>query len=528
MDSAERTRQILSTRGLTLYEVSQRSAEIFGRTSRYYIPHHLYSDLAVPSFRPNIHQFLALSRITNYQVCDWLTVFGLHLDDIPRLRLLFPWPRTLVLDSSVYDENAWIPWFVERLWNAPISSIAPLARILRRGTPKRAKELLGLNRASFLYAKVGRGGNFAFPDLIPGSIVRVDTRRAGDVLSSIGATPSRQVFLVEHGLLLKLGHLRRTCKNRIALCSSQFPFAQIEFTLDREVRIHGVADAEMRPLLSRPVYGVETSAATVGPRSSLISDSSKSLKQLLRSARIKAGFSFRQASTVSRWIADLLADEMYFTAIGTLSDYETASVPPRHIQKIISLCTLYGIRFWDFLRASGLQVEPLAGDPMPDELVPRLGTRAFQRLHQEQDSQESHDQEAGFLRTLINQWEELPLFMKDALDSISGRKSLSLSDVFWVGGDPHPIHPYLFNASLLAVNRRAKNPPRSPEKTFWQQPLYVAIRRNGSYLCGACTLERGQLVVYPYADSSLLPGPARTEDAEVVGQVTAVLRRLRC
>ncbi|MGB2886272.1 MAG: hypothetical protein WBC04_01115 [Candidatus Acidiferrales bacterium] len=511
---------------MTLYEVSQRSAEIFGRPSRYYIPHRLYYDLAVPSFRPNIHQFLALSRITNYRVCDWLTVFGFHLDDIPRLRLLLPWPRTVVLDSSVYDQSAWIPWFVERLWNAPVSLIAPLARILRRGTPKRAKELLDLNRASFLYAKVGRGENFAFPDLVPGNIVRVDTRRAADVHSLTGATPSRQVFLVEHGFLLKLGHLRRTGKDRIALCSSQFPFAQIELTLDREVRIHGVVDAEIRPLLSRPVNWVETSAATVRPRAWLISDSPKSLKQLIRSARMKTGLSFRQASAVSGRIADLLADEMYFAAIGTLSDYETASVPPRHIQKIISLCILYGIRFWDFLRASDLQVEPLAGDPMPDEFVSRLGARAFQRLHQEQDGQESHDQEAGFLRTFINQWEELPLFTKDALDSISGLKNVSLSDVFWIGGDPRPIHPYLMNASLLAVNRRAKNPPRSPEKTFWQQPLYVAIRRNGSYLCGACVLEQGQLVVYPYTGSSLLPGPARTEDAEVVGQVTAVLRRL--
>ena len=134
--------------------------------------------------------------------------------------------------------------------------------------------------------------------------------------------------------------------------------------------------------------------------------------------------------------------------------------------------------------------------------------------------------EIGFLPTLINQWEELPLFMKDALDSISGLRSFSLSDVFWVGRDPHPIHPYLLNASLIAVNRRDKQPASSPEKTFWQQPLYVAITRNGSYLCGACTFEKGQVVFYPYTNSSLLAGPPRIEDAEVVGRITAVLRRL--
>jgi hypothetical protein len=524
MNRAERVRQILSTRGLTLYEVAQRSAKIFGRSSRHYISQHLYCNLAVPSFRPDIHQFLALSRITNYRVCDWLAVFGIHLEDIPRLHLVLPWPRTVVLDSSVYDQNAWIPWFAERLRSAPDSSIAPLARILRRGTPKRTNEMLGLNRASFLYAKVGGKENFAFPDLVPGSIVRIDTRRAADALSSTGATPSRHVFLVEHGLLLKLGHLRQTSKDRIALCSSQFPFAQIELTLNREVRIHGFVDAEIRPIVDKPACGVDSSPP-VRRRASLISDSPKSLKQLIRSSRIKTGLSFRQASAVSRWIADLLADPTYFAAIGTLSDYETISTPPRHIEKIISLCILYGIRFWDFLHASGLRVEPLAGDPIPDEFIPRLSARPFQRSHREHRGQESRDQEAGFLRTLINQWEELPLFLKDALDSISGLKNTSLSDVFWVGGDPRPIHPYLLHASLLTVNRRVKKPPGSPEKTFWQQPLYVAMRRNGSYLCGACTLEQGRLVVYPYTDSSLLAGPARIEDAEVVGQVTAVLRR---
>jgi hypothetical protein len=527
MDRAKRTRQILSARGLTLYEVSQRSADVFGQSSRYYIPQHFCYNLSVASFRPEIHQFLALSRITNYRVCDWLSVFGFHLDDIPRLRLLAPWPQTVVLDSSVYDQNAWIPWFADRLRNVPSSSITPLARILSRGTPKRAKEILGSNRASFLYAKVGRGENFAFPELVPGSIIRIDTRHVDTALSSIGATPSRQVFLVEHGFLFKLGHLRRTSENRIALCSSQFPFAQIALTLNPRVRIHGVVDAEIHPLLNKPMCGVETSLPNVRRQASPISDSPKSLNQLIRSSRIKTGFSFRQASAVSKWIADLLADPLYFTAIGTLSDYETISVPPRHIQKIISLCILYGIRFWDFLRASNLQIEPLAGDPMPDEFVSRLGARPLRRSHHDRDGEESHEMETGFLPTLINQWEELPLFIKDALDSISGLKSLSLSDVFWVEGDPHPIHPYLLHASLLVVNRRAKQLPRSPEKTFWQQPLYVAIRRNGSYLCGACTREQGQLVVYPYTDSSLLAGPPTVEDAEVVGQVTAVLSRLR-
>ena len=71
---------------------------------------------------------------------------------------------------------------------------------------------------------------------------------------------------------------------------------------------------------------------------------------------------------MSRWVASTLSDEHYFAAPSTLSDYETLSVPPRHIQKIITLCVLYCIDFCEFLRASGLPLDREGRDPIPDEL----------------------------------------------------------------------------------------------------------------------------------------------------------------
>src|SRR5579859_1833689 len=106
MDRAEQVRQILTTRGLTLYRVSQQSAEIFGRSSRFFVPHNLYYDVADPSLMPTIHQMLALSHITNYRLYDWLRVFGFDLDQTSRLQLLIPRQRTRLLDSSVYDLHA--------------------------------------------------------------------------------------------------------------------------------------------------------------------------------------------------------------------------------------------------------------------------------------------------------------------------------------------------------------------------------------------------------------------------------------
>src|SRR5713226_3462443 len=122
MDRAEQVRQILTTRGLTLYRVSQQSAQIFGRSSRFYVPHNLYYDVADPALIPTIHQVLALSQITNYRLSDWLAVFGFDLDTICRLQLSVPRQRTTLLDSSVYDTYAWVPWFSERPWAGPVPS----------------------------------------------------------------------------------------------------------------------------------------------------------------------------------------------------------------------------------------------------------------------------------------------------------------------------------------------------------------------------------------------------------------------
>jgi hypothetical protein len=524
----DRVRQILSTRGLTAYQVSRQSAEMFGESSRYYIPHHFYSDLALPCRLPSIYQFVALSRISNYRICDWLAVFGFHPDDIPRLQPLLPRKRTAVLDSSVYDENAWVPWFAEKLAPEHIPQIAPLGYFLRPGPPRRARTLDSLGQQAFLYAKLGEEDLLAFPDLMPGSIVRVDPRRGAERLPE-AAGPSRENFLVEHDSILRCGRLQRNAKDRIVLCSVTFPFSRIELNSDPAFRIYGVADAEIRPLARSSV--VCQARAFVNARFTRelrqTSSGTAALGAFIRLSRIRAGLSFREASTLSHRIAEVLADDMYFTAVGTLSEYETLTHPPRHIQKIISICILYNIGFWDFLAASGITVDPKAGEFMPDELVPRAISGA-DGFVDDAVPEPRVEERAGFLATVVAEWSDIPVFAKEAFAVVAGLKDLSLSDVFWVGGDHSPIHPYLVHAAFVVVNRRIKNPIQTAARTLWAQPLYMVLKRDGSFLCGACTLKDGLLSVYPYPDRPFVPRQLRDGfDAEVIGQVTAVVRRLQ-
>jgi hypothetical protein len=527
MDRAEQLRQILSTRGLSLYRVSQQSAEIFGRSSRFYVPHNLYYDVADPSLIPTIQQMLALSRITNYLFYDWLKVFGFDLDHISRLRLLIPRQRTTLLDSSVYDLHEWIPWFAERSRAVPVPPIAPLSQLLASAPPRRARELLATSERSLLYAKVGEEDVHALSNFVPGSIVRVDERRSRELLCDGKNNAEGRIFLVECGFGFTCSRLVVLENDRIVLHSAQRPCAQIELLLGKEARILGVVDAEIRPMTDlRTVQMPHRWAGSPKPLPFDAPSLQTTLKDLLRSSRLRVGLSFREASSMSRWIASALSDELYFAAPSTLSDYETLAAPPRHIQKIITLCVLYCIDFQGFLRACGLSLDQNGREPIPDELVPRQVPNRSAGL-QISIGQENLPEHGGFLNLLKTQWEAVPLFLRNSLNELTGLKNFSLLDVFWVGGNAAPSHPLLVNATFVVVNRRVKKTLQSPAKSAGEPPLYLMLKRDGTYLCGCCVLHQGNLVVRAYPGGRLATQQFRNGiDAEIIGQVTTILRRL--
>jgi hypothetical protein len=522
---AQQVRQILSSRGLTLYKISELSAEIFGRSSLFYLPRNLSFEGQDPAAIPTFHQILAISHITNYWLSDWFRAFGFDLDLIPRLGLLVPRQRTTLLDSRVYDWQAWIPWFAQRAHNVPPPPIAPLGQLLARAAPARASHLLAPGETRFLYAKVGAEDVYAFPHLVPGSIVRVDPRRSAEASREAGLPGERQLFLVEHAYGYSCSQLVILANDRLVLHSPQLPCTQVELTLGREARILGRIDAEIRPVTGHAIGRVVAERAVLAKPRALGSPHNKAtLRDLLQSSRLRAGLSFREASSLSRWIARSLADEAYFAASSTLSDYETLSAPPRHIQKAITLCIIYSIDFVEFLAASGLPLDREGHDPMPDELVPRETPDRENPPGLEAERQ-PFAEPSGFLDSLLKRWEEVPLFLSRSLDELTGLKSVSLSDLFWVGGDEAPIHPWLVAADLVAINRRIKKP--APAKATLDQPLYLVLERDGGYLCGCCALHDGELVVPLYPGIPLGARRFRNGvDAEVVGQVTAILRRL--
>jgi hypothetical protein len=514
-------RAVLDSKRISAYQLSRLSEILFGRASHYYIPDNFYHGLRVGTASPNIYQLFALSKISNYRFVDWLRVFGFPLDVIPCLQILLHSRRTVILDSANYDKDAWVRWFEGMTESSRPDEITPLGQIFSSVSARRVRWIEQYNKKSYVYAKVGREDNLAFPELVPGSIVRVDPD-FNSIPDFAAARTSRHIFLVEHSKGLSCCRLDRSSRNRLILLANHLPYASVEFEFGREIKIWGVVDLEIRPLRNvlRPTVAKELAKHWTPARIPEQSDY-VALSELTRLSRLRTGVPFREASGMTRRIVKHLGDVRYFSEAGSLSDYETLNVPPRQIHQILSICVVYGICFWDFLTAAGLVLEKMGREPIPEDLFPRALSKRSRKP--------TLDNELGESPTFLpfQEFQEIPLFLRGALPAITGLPALSIRDLFWVGGQRDQQHSLLKGGLLVVVNRRLKRPGPSLGLAPFGQSIYLVLMRDGSYDCVACSLNNDTLVLHPNPDLSLPPRQlVNRRDAEVIGQVVTILRKI--
>ena len=515
---AEKVQAILDSKELTLYRVSQESAELYGRSSPYFLPHNLYYDLRVGSFRPSIHQVSALSRISGYRVADWLRVFGYNLEDITRLQVLLPAKRTIVLDTSLVDPNEWIPWLDNRPDGVSIPSIAPLAKLLKRAPARQISSLQGPGARRFLYAKVGREDALAFPDLAPGSIVRVNPDTV-DTAHREDPRISDRIFVVEHSKGFCCCRIRVLGDGVIVPFDNGLGYAQVELRCPQEARLVGAVDLEFRPLLRAEEPKIPKDLSRHWKSQPL--PDHEDFGQLLRRTRKRRNLSVRETARMSRSIAEVLGDDRYMTSPSSLSDYELRNAAPRDFHKIITLCSVYGLQFESVMRRTGVDLADAGSESMPDRYLSRTEPPVAHI------SADAGAVPIGFLSKLLEECQEIPFFLRHSLGYFAGSTRVSLEDFFWVGGDANPLHPYLTKGLVVMVNRRRKTPFHFLSKPLWQQPIYVVLKRDGTYLAACCGVESGTLVVHPYSQDFHRNEEYRLhQDAEVVGQIVAIARRL--
>jgi transcriptional regulator with XRE-family HTH domain len=515
---ASRIRSILAVRGLSLSDVARASRTLFRGDPRFHVPPNLYHALDHRGFSPSIHQLFALSRISDFRLVDWLAVFGVVLDDIPRLQAALPSRYTTLIDENVYDDHSWSLSLRPVTAGLAPGSIRPLQEWLRIGRPRRCGEVKGGPNSEFVYAKVGCHDAFAFPELLPGSIVRVAKHQLLDTRKS-STGPTESLFLVEHAEGLVCSKLYVAERNRVVLCPSQLPFAQVELELEREVRVVGTVDFELRSTASPVCAKVPLHLARFWIPAPLEELSDKlHLDRLLRRARQRSGLTFREASAKSGLIARALGNKEFFCAPGSLSDYETATQAPRHIHKMFSLCVLYSLNAWEFMNATGLRPSEAGKGAMPDELMGRA-----KPLHLESAS----DQNTAPSIQSETAVAEFPYFFGGVAAELFNLPHLSIRDIFWVKGPRESFHPYFRDAAALIVDRRKKRITTYRACPLWAQPSHILLGHEGTYLCSSCSSDGRTLVVRPFSNGFKRPVRLRRpEEVEVIGRVVGILRRV--
>jgi hypothetical protein len=345
-------KRVIKSAGFTLTQLSAITADRYGRASPYFIPPTFLYKLAA-AVTPSVCQIAALSVITSHRFTDWMTAFGFDLAQIPRLQVRLHRERTVLVTPFETDTNR---VFSRTIANCPAArTSAPLRSAAT--PPDRTDE-------PYLYAKIGTADNPTFPELLPGSIVRVVTRNKGFASFSTDSN-NGPIYLVERVGGLTCCRVKRLDDRHILLLSRQSAQSLFPLRLDEEARILGRVETELRPSQAPRVSAY---TADSGMTTSLLRRTSENVPKLcslLQIFRERSGLTFRSAHDLSTSVAQALHDKHYAISIGLLSDYETIDTPPRHTAKIMTLCILYGIDFFQYLNCADIQYDDSWKLPMP-------------------------------------------------------------------------------------------------------------------------------------------------------------------
>ena len=319
-------KRALKRAGLTVVDVSARTKMRFGERTPYFIPQtFLYKQKT--GVTPHICQVAALSEITGFRFSDWLDLCGFDFRLILTLQLKIPNQRTTVVTPA-----------------------DPFPRELDCKNPA-GRRL----HDRYFYAKIGSHDAVVYPEVKPGSIVRVDRLYARHLLNN--SSVNSHLWLVEHPNGLTCCRVKFVGDGEIVLLPNRPPLAPWPLRLSTQARILGLVDRELQ---CREVADFGAMHGGSKPEQfAMPSNPNRRLtvSGLLRKARSRTGISLREAHTMTLQIAHLLENRDFRIATSLLSDYEATDRLPRHIPKIISLCVIYGINPWELLEAGRVHID---------------------------------------------------------------------------------------------------------------------------------------------------------------------------
>ncbi len=356
-------------------QLSAATRRRYGSKSPFFIPATLLYKIK-NGITPHVCQIVALSESTGYRFVDWLRMFGFDLQQIPRLQMRLHTRRTVLVTPNEEWRN---PAFPPPSSCCGVRSASPRAQAEQRSSSD-----------GYLFARIGAEDSLLHPQLMPGSVVRVD-RGYVCRMNHTGQTSLEDRFwLVEHTGGLTCSQVRWIDDRQIVLLPCRSPWGSWPLRLPVEARILGLVDTGLHPM--------NAGARESGPPLLPGSEEKMRFSDLLRISRARTGLSFRAAHDLTRAVAQILGDQEYTIALGLLSDYEAMGKLPRHIAKILSLCIAYCMDIRHLMEAAGVSIDDSAklSLPVPDrrpQSSPPLLEHAAR--HRTEERVRSYAQSAG-------------------------------------------------------------------------------------------------------------------------------------
>ncbi len=177
VELAERVREAIEAAGLTLYQVeAQTRARRRGRLPAT-IPHTFYRDIRAGQ-TPSFAQLVSLSEVTQRPLQAWLAIVGIDLPTLPAVQIAIHGARTIRVASRASDATLRIPQWDRWSTRRDPRRLQRLVDVVEGESETTTMEMERVGRLRFHYLSVGTADQWLAPELTPGSLVRVDPRRA--------------------------------------------------------------------------------------------------------------------------------------------------------------------------------------------------------------------------------------------------------------------------------------------------------------------------------------------------------------
>ncbi len=244
----------------------------------------------------------------------------------------------------------------------------------------------------------------------------------------------------------------------------------------------------------------------------------------LRELRTRRGITTRDVEEYSRVIADDHNNEEFYISNAWLTQLENRNSIPS-IYKLFSLSAVYRIKFSELLEIFGVDLSvsgryqtvfPLQNThlvslerPEPEDPI-TFPVRFDKGFNPEQTS---------LISRMVEVWGEVPASLIQTLD-------VRHCQYGYIGLGDHTMYPLLRPGSFVQVDTHTRRSQAADWRTEFDRPIYFLELRD-SYACAWCEVRGSQITLVPHPLSACTTRQfAYPDEAEIVGQVTAVAMRL--